>query len=545
MIGRTPGNPTADTYNRIPYPSYSYSQTHPDHLATLGLLTGISPKPIERSRILELGCASGGNLIPIAYSLPGSDCLGIDFSGTAVKEAKETASKLDVKNISFLESDFMEIDRALIQSVGHFKDQKLTQFDYIIAHGIFSWVSQEVQNKILSLCQELLSPNGIAYFSYNVYPGWHLYRIVRDFMFFHTRGSSDNQDRIKSARSIIEYLSKMMPNWEPLLGQIFVHVQGQIKDSQDGYVRHDFLEEVNDPIYFSEFIERAGDHGLQYLANADLNSPTQVPEEVAKVVMADVDDDIEIEQYMDFLRNRFFRQTLLCRQELPINRTIDAGQLAKLLFTSQMTAPSSITDVNLAEIMVFEGPNDLRCSTAHPLTKAALIHLSRAYPRAVTFQELVDESWQILASTDGPDIKGEQKTKEVEILKHNLVRFYVQSIDLMRFHTFLPQFVTKVSEKPLASATARHQALNQQPVTNLYHQGVTMDQFPRDLLGYLDGRHNLQDLLDVAVESVDKGLLEVSVDGKPVKDPHSLREHLPPLLDSHLKLFARTALLVA
>jgi methyltransferase-like protein len=545
MIGRIAGNPTSDAYNRIPYPSYSYSQTYPDHLATLGLLTGISPKPVERSRILELGCASGGNLIPIAYSLPESDCLGIDFSGMAIKEAKDTASKLEVKNVSFLESDFMKIDNSLIQSMGHSKDHKLAQFDYIIAHGIFSWVSQEVQNKILSVCQDLLAPNGIAYFSYNVYPGWHLYRIVRDFMFFHTRGSSDNQERIKSARSIIEYLSKMMPNWEPLLGQIFVHVQRQIKDSQDGYVRHDFLEEVNEPIYFSEFIERASAHGLQFLANADLNSPAHVPEEVAKVVMADVDDDIEIEQYMDFLRNRFFRQTLLCRQELPINRTIDTGQLTKLLFTSQMIAPSNNSDVGLTEIMVFEGPNDLRCSTAHPLTKAALIHLSSAYPRAVPFKELVDEGWQILASTDGPDIKGEQKTKEVEILKHNLVRFYVQSIDLMRFHTFQPQFVTEVSDKPQASVTARHQAMNQQPVTNLYHQGVTMDQFPRDLLGYLDGQHNLQDLLDVAVESVGKGMLEVSVDGKPVEDPHLLREHLPPMLDSHLELYARTALLVA
>ncbi len=545
MIRRIPGNPTADTYNRIPYPSFSYSQTHPDHLATLGLLTGVSPKPIESSRILELGCASGGNLIPIAYSLPESDCLGIDFSGMAIKEAKETASKLDIRNVSFLESDFMEIDSALIQSMGHTKDHKLAQFDYIIAHGIFSWVSQEVQNKILSLCQDLLSPNGIAYFSYNVYPGWHLYRVVRDFMFFHTKGSSDNQERIKSARSIIEYLSKMMPNWEPLLGQIFVHVQGQIKDSDDGYVRHDFLEEVNEPLYFSEFIERAGDHGLQYLANADLNSPSHVPQEVTKVVMADVDDDIEIEQYMDFLRNRFFRQTLLCRQELPIDRTIDTGQLAKLLFTSHMTAPSSVIDVNLKEIMVFVGPNDLRCSTAHPLTKAALIHLSGVYPRAVPFKELVDESWQFLASTDGPDINDEQKTKEVEILKHNLVRFYVESINLLRFHTFLPRLVTEVSERPLASATARHQALNRQPLTNLYHQGVTMDQFPRDLLGYLDGQHNLQDLLDVAVESVVKGLLEVSIDGKAVEDPHRLREHLPPLLDSHLALFARTALLVA
>ena len=115
----------------------------------------------------------------------------------------------------------------------------------------------------------------------------------------------------------------------------------------------------------------------------------------------------------------------------------------------------------------------------------------------------------------------------------------------MRFHTFLPGIVTEVSSKPEASATAREQALNQHPVTNLYHQVVTMDRFPRDLLDYLDGRHSHQDLLEIAVESVKQGALEVSIDDTPVEDPQLLREHLAPVLENQLKQFARAALLVA
>jgi len=471
MIGPGLGEASSDSYNRIPYPSYPYSQTHPDHLAALGILTGISPEPVNKCRILELGCASGGNLIPMAYTLPGSECLGIDFSKDAIDKAKDSASKLPLKNVAFLEMDFASLDRSL------------GQFDYIIAHGIFSWVSKEVQDGLLSACQELLSPNGIAYFSYNVYPGWHLYRVVRDFMFFHTRGSSDNQDRIKSARSIIEYLSTTMPAWQPLLGQIFSHVQGQIKNSQDGYVRHDFLEEVNEPIYFMEFVERANSHGLQYLVNADLNTPAYVPGDVASTVMEGVDDDIEIEQYMDFLRSQFFRQTLLCRQELPIDRTIEPDRLTTLLFSSQLTAPPAHTDPISTEVMEFEGPGDLSAGTAHPLTKAALIHLTSVYPRAVPYRELLDEAWRTLAraDTDAPNIDDEQSSKDTEILKQNLIRFYSQSIDMMRFHTFSPGFVTDISGRPQASAVARLQAQSQQPITNLYHQSVTMDQFPRDL----------------------------------------------------------------
>ena len=533
MIGPGPSESSSDSYNRIPYPSYPYSQTHPDHLATLGILTGISPEPVNNCRILELGCSSGGNLIPLAYSLPGSECLGIDFSERAIKKAKDSISKLSLKNCTFLEIDFTRLDRSF------------GQFDYIIAHGIFSWVSKEIQEVLLSACQELLSPNGIAYFSYNVYPGWHLYRVVRDFMFFHTRGSSDNEERIKSARSIIQYLSTTMPLWQPLLGQIFSHVQEQIKNSQDGYVRHDFLEEVNEPIYFTEFVERANFHNLQFMVNANLNTPAHVPGDVASTVLEGVEDDIEIEQYMDFLRNQFFRQTLLCRQELAIDRTIDPSRLTTLLFSSQMTAPSAHLDLISTEVMEFEGAGDLSVGTAHPLTKAALIHLINVYPKAVPYKNLVDSAWEMLAQADAFNVDNEQRSKDNNILKHNFIRFYSQSLDLMRFHTFSPGFVTGISDKPQASAVARLQAQNRQPITNLYHQNVTMDQFPRDLMGYLDGRRRHQELLDILVESAGQGLLEVAVEGMPVEEPALLQQHLAPVLESQLKEMARAALLVA
>ena len=116
---------------------------------------------------------------------------------------------------------------------------------------------------------------------------------------------------------------------------------------------------------------------------------------------------------------------------------------------------------------------------------------------------------------------------------------------MMRFHTFSPGFVTEISDKPQASPVARLQAQSDLPITNLYHQNVTMDQFPRDLLGYLDGRHSHQDLLEIAVESVNQGLLEVAVNGAPVKDPQQLRENLAPVLESQLKVMANAALLVA
>ena len=67
-------------YDAVPYESKSFPQTHPDRLATLGRLFGMNPAPVTHSRVLELGCAGGGNLIPMAFHLPENDFLGIDLS---------------------------------------------------------------------------------------------------------------------------------------------------------------------------------------------------------------------------------------------------------------------------------------------------------------------------------------------------------------------------------------------------------------------------------------------------------------------------------
>ena len=231
MIGPGPGESSSDSYNRIPYPSYPYSQTHPDHLAALGILTGISPEPVNNCRILDLGCASGGNLIPIAYSLPGSECLGIDFSEDAINRAKESASKLPLDNITFLEMDFANIDRSL------------GKFDYIIAHGIFSWVSKEVQKVLLSTCKELLSPNGIAYFSYNVYPGWHMRGMIRDMMCYHAERFDEPATRIAQARGLLDFLAKNASQ-DTAYGKLLAGEVDILKDHEDGYLFHDHLGTV-------------------------------------------------------------------------------------------------------------------------------------------------------------------------------------------------------------------------------------------------------------------------------------------------------------
>lgn len=154
------------SYTEVPYHSQAYSNSHPDRLATLGRIFNLSPASVENCRVLELGCASGGNIIPMAYYLPESEFVGIELNEGHVELAKKAASDLAVKNIQIRQGNILEADISL------------GIFDYIICHGVFSWVPESVQNKILSIASENLAENGIAYISFNTYPGWHMREMI-------------------------------------------------------------------------------------------------------------------------------------------------------------------------------------------------------------------------------------------------------------------------------------------------------------------------------------------------------------------------------
>ena len=248
----------------------------------------------------------------MAYSLPDSEFIGIDFSGPAVAKAKQQAADLGLKNITFIHLDILEIDL------------RFGYFDYIIAYGIYSWVPSTVQNKIFEICRSNLVANGVAYLSYNTYPGWYLHRIIRDMMLFHSQRFEAPQERIEQARAILKLMTDVVPAKDDLYGHLLLHMQTFLGSATDGYLYHDHMEQVNEPVYFSHFIERAQDHGLQYLANAQFAVPNELSSEATDIILGLTDNIIEIEQYLDFLTNRTFRETVLCPSGHPFKPNIDA-----------------------------------------------------------------------------------------------------------------------------------------------------------------------------------------------------------------------------
>ena len=189
------------SYDSVPYESFSYYQTHPHHLYTVARLFNHQPVDFRKARVLEIGCAGGVNILSQALLYPESKYLGFDISGEQVDQANELLSSLKLKNVEFQKKDILDFDTK----------KHAGSFDYIMCHGIFSWVPSAVQEKILEICDKCLSEKGLAVISYNTLPGWNAVRSLREMMVFHTSRFKAPKDQIAQAKALLEFLKSAVP----------------------------------------------------------------------------------------------------------------------------------------------------------------------------------------------------------------------------------------------------------------------------------------------------------------------------------------------
>ncbi|HKR60161.1 MAG TPA: class I SAM-dependent methyltransferase, partial [Pyrinomonadaceae bacterium] len=379
-------------YDSVYYPSYTYPQTHPDRLATLATLCGMAPAPIDRCRVLELGCGAGGNLISFAFDLKQSEMLGVDQAGSSIAEGNELIASLGLKNVSLRQMDLLDLGN------------DLGEFDYIIAHGLYSWVPPPVQERILALCQTHLAHQGVAYISYNAYPGCHLRDIARALMLFHTRDVKDPKERLEQSRAVLRWAAEAQTQ-DNTYAKWLREFDKRVPRKSDGSLYHDDLSEVNAPFYFHEFAARAGVHGLQFLSEAEyfetenyFEFPAEVQEQLHRMSLENL---LAKEQYLDFLKGRSFRQTLLCRSEIALDRPLKSERIKGLYVKSSALPVNSNPDLKGKSIEEFRTKKDAAASTDLPLAKAALLHLGTVHPRAIRFEDLVDEAHELIGTNGG------------------------------------------------------------------------------------------------------------------------------------------------
>jgi methyltransferase-like protein/2-polyprenyl-3-methyl-5-hydroxy-6-metoxy-1,4-benzoquinol methylase len=529
------------SYDQVPYPSLSHAQCHPNALATLGVLLGLKPAPVETCRLLEVGCATGSNLLPMALSLPNAQFLGFDYSARQIEAAQAAADAVGIRNARLLHLDIRDVPA------------DLGEFDYIVAHGIYSWVPADVREHLLGLCKRHLAPNGLVYVSYNTYPGWHMLGTLRDMMLFHVRDIENPGERAAEARNLLNFMAESVPTAQrarsALLNAYSAFLKGEMErlgPKADAFLLHDELEETNDPVYFWQFMEQAGRHGLQFVTDVDFRGalPNHYAPKVAEAFIHKARNVIEMEQYLDFLRSRSFRQTLLCHPEQTVQRKIMAERLAGCYVASRAVPVEAEPNLHERTVEKFRALDGAVLSIDHPVSKAAFVYLAEQWPQAVPYHTLLEAARARLSASGQPAIA--PQAEDQQVLAVNILRAFLYSPDLIEVHAAPLPFVREPSERPVASAWVRWQAREEGQVTNLRHERVDLDPLNRFLVQHLDGSLGNEKLVDLLLaESVAGGKLVVEQDNVKVTDPGQIREVVSAELQANLRWLAGAALLVA
>ena len=307
-------------YSELGYKSMPFPYTTPATLEAYAALVGVSAPNPKTARVLELGATYGGNIISQALFNPDATFVGIELSQEQVEKGNEVIANAGLTNVSLIQSD--------IASIG----SEIGTFDYIIAHGVYSWVDDGVKDALLRLIDEHLAEDGIAYISYNTYPGWHTMDEVRQLMMFSNRDKTqfNHKEKVLHGKTIGSIVGSQILKYDNLKerNSKFLGALRSVMQKDEYYVGHDHLEPNNDPVYFYQFNDHLEAHNLAYLCDADLtlsmvrSFDADIADTLDKLAL---NDHVAQEQYLDFMLDTTFRKSIICKAKHAESVTYDMG----------------------------------------------------------------------------------------------------------------------------------------------------------------------------------------------------------------------------
>lgn len=312
-------------YKELGYKSYPFPFTTPAYLEAYGTLVGLNTPPAKTARVLELGATYGGNIISQAVHNPEATFVGIELSQDQVEKGNKIISDAKLDNVSLIQGDILNFD------------ESLGTFDYIIAHGFYSWISDEMKDKLLDIISNHLADNGIAYVSYNTYPGWHTMEEVRQLMLFANRGHDEltHKEKVLRGKTVGSLVGAQILNYDNLKerNSKFLGALRSVMQKDDYYVGHDHLEPHNDPCYFYQFNDHLKAHNLTYVCDADLtlSMVRTYDESIAdKLEKLAPNSQADQEQYLDFMLDTTFRKSIICKADAAKNISYDVANPDKV-----------------------------------------------------------------------------------------------------------------------------------------------------------------------------------------------------------------------
>jgi SAM-dependent methyltransferase/methyltransferase-like protein len=518
----------ATAYDKVLYPSGLFPQTHPDRLATTAYLRGMFPNPIEHCRVLELGCGAANNLLSMAFQLPGSDFVGVDLGRIPIAAGQAAVSELGLRNVTL---EAMDICNPGFSKFG--------TFDFIIAHGVYSWVPPQVRECILRICRKMLAPNGIAYISYNAYPGCHFRDLVRHMMCFHTQKFDEVAEKAVQARALVKFVAESRKKSD-YYTEAFRSQLGRLTRYDDRSLYHDDLNPAARPFYFHEFMEEAQRHDLKYVGEATLDTSDRAlftDQALQRMNELEGADEIVREQYKDFLCGTGFRQTLLCQKETLLSPAFLEDRIPELFVTCDYVPMSDPDNAGDAPFEI-KSPEGGKVEIGHPVWRAAITYICSQWPGAVSFAQIMDELERRKESKFPKAKRADQAAVIVAALK----QAYFAGVVSLRVRP--PVVANRVSEQPAISQLARAQIRFGSSVSTQLHRSMKIpDAASRHFMLLLDGTRDLETLSSEMIDFTKTSQPEP--DQASGEDANSFRTGVRERVKNNLYSLMRAGMLVS
>ena len=449
-------DPLRSGYDAIPYQHGALRQSHPARIGAIGRLHGLPTAAPDRARVLELGCAQGGNLLPLAERLPRATFVGVDFSEVQIATAEAARAACGLGNARLVCADLREWE------------PEPAGFDYVIAHGVYSWVPDEVKERLLAVCARALAAGGLLYLSFNALPGWGMLSGMREFLLAELAPFPTTQEKLAHLTRVLAALEQAIAGEETAHGIYMREVLAGLRRKSPEMVLHDELEVVSDPRPFSVVAAHAARHGLAYIGESHYASQHfghLRPEMQAPLIALGL-DAVRAQQFMDVILPRTHRTSLFCRAaEAPPNlvdpRVVTACAMA-------LREPQSGPCADLAAGVVFtvRGLHGIELPFPQSRMKALLSVVIKAAPVPVPFLEARAAADARLA------VVGLAIDVDDDALTLAVYRLF--SLDLLDLMLAGDGAWLRPAEPPAPSALMLYQAAQGLPLANRRHEQIEL-----------------------------------------------------------------------
>lgn len=447
------------------YPPMSHPASHPAVLGVLGRLAGLPPVDPARMRVLEFGCAGGWNLLPIAAAFPQAECIGVDFSAAAINDARECAAAAGIGNARFVCADFADWHEG--------------GFDFVLAHGVFSWVPDAAKRALLDRCRAALSRQGLAYVSFNSDPGWALRRPLAETV----RALSGRDGFGATPEAVLAGLERAFDDasspWATLLREIVrdMRAKGEV-------LAFDDLAPVCDPATLAQFVSWAAESGLRWLGEADLarHRPDGISTAGEAWLAEAAGDPLLAAQLADVLAGRTHHAVVLARSDAASHEPVSSRVILDLCARPLLGAAQSGAGLDL-----LERDGTLRARVRDPLARDWFLALAGCAPACLPVGEVLER----LGGHRGCDLSGELPA---------LARLVLDAAraGLLELRTEPVRLSGEVPAQPRLDPLRQLAARLGRPLVDAWHAPCSFPPEQHGLLCLLDGGRGVEDLAALA-----------------------------------------------